>query len=80
MNTYYRAQIENGNVNASTFAEVKGIIERSADFILNPSVFPNVTANRAMRWGGNWWQPMGIGQKLDPYGARRSFSSPGLSY
>ena len=66
MNTYYRAQIENGNANASTFAEVKGIIERSADFILNPSVFPNVTANRAMRWGGNWWQPMGIGQSSTP--------------
>ena len=66
MNNYYRAQIENGNADAGTFAEVKGIIERSADFVLNPAVFPNVTANRAMRWGGNWWQPMGIGQSTTP--------------
>lgn len=24
-------------------------------------------ANRALRWGGNWWQPAGIGQVTTPY-------------
>lgn len=67
LSTYYKACYELGNTSTAIYTEVVEMFKKTANFKLSPTAFPQATAKRAMRWGGNWWMPLGYGQGTTPY-------------
>jgi hypothetical protein len=48
-------------------ARTKTTLLDGTNYLAGTGAWPNTLDNRACRWGGNWWLPMGIGQSTTPY-------------
>jgi endoglucanase len=64
---YYNATLVQTNANMAFKARVYNLLESGGNYLLNPSTFPQTLQNRATRWGGAWYLPMGIGHSTSPY-------------
>ncbi len=64
---YYKATLLHTNYDAATKTRIYNTLKTGTDFLLGSFAFPSTLQNRACRWGGNWWLPMGIGQGTSPY-------------
>jgi endoglucanase len=64
---YYAGTQQFSNADAVTKARIKSTLIDGSDFLAGSNAWPSTINNRACRWGGNWWLPMGIGQSTTPY-------------
>jgi endoglucanase len=73
---FHRAGQQHALTNTIAKQRIHNILVDGSEYIAGSNAWPFVVQNRACRWGGNWWLPMGIGQGTTPYLSIAALATP----